>query len=47
VVWKRLDDAHRIRTGKAGGLRILAPLTIQMLVSARRAADTLELRLGE
>lgn len=47
VVWKRLDDAHRIRTGKAGGLRILAPLTIKMLVSAQKAADTLELRLGE
>lgn len=47
VVWKRLDDSHRIRTGKAGGLRMLAPLTIQMLVSARRVADTLELRLGE
>lgn len=47
VVWKRLDDAHRIRTGKAGGLRILAPLTIRMLMSARKAADTLELRLGE
>ena len=47
VVWKRLDDAHRLRTGKAGGLVILAPLTIKMLMSARRAADTLELRLGE
>jgi len=47
VVWKRLDDAHRIRTGKAGGLRILAPLTIKMLISAQKAADTLELRLGE
>jgi biotin transport system permease protein len=47
VLWKRLDDAHRIRTGKPGGLRLLAPLTIQMLVSARRVADTLELRLGE
>ena len=47
VVWKRLNDAHRIRTGKSGGLRILAPLTIQMLISARRVADTLELRLGE
>ncbi len=47
LVWKRLDDAHRIRTGKAGGLRILAPLTIKMLVSAQKAADTLELRLGE
>lgn len=47
VVWKRLDDAHRIRTGKAGGLRILGPLTIKMLMSAQKAADTLELRLGE
>lgn len=47
VLWKRLDDAHRVRTGKAGGLRLLAPLTIQMLVSARRVADTLEARLGE
>jgi biotin transport system permease protein len=47
VVWKRLDDAHRVRTGKAAGLRVLAPLTIQMLVSARRVADTLELRMGE
>jgi biotin transport system permease protein len=47
VVWKRLDDAHRLRTGKAGGLRLLAPLTIQMLLSARRVADTLEMRMGE
>jgi biotin transport system permease protein len=46
VLWKRLDDAHRLRTGRAGGLRLLAPLTIQMLVSARRVADTLELRMG-
>ena len=47
VAWQRLDDAHRIRTGKAGGLRLLAPLTIKMLVCARRVADTLELRMGE
>ena len=47
VLWKRLDDAHRMRTGKSGGLRLLAPLTIQMLMAARRVADTLELRLGE
>ncbi len=47
VVWKRLDEAHRLRTGKAGGLRLLAPLTIQMLTSARRVADTLEMRMGE
>ena len=47
VVWKRLDEAHRLRTGKAGGLHLLAPLTIQMLTSARRVADTLEMRMGE
>lgn len=47
VAWKRLDDAHRLRTGKAGGLRLLAPLTIKMLMSARKAADTLEMRWGE
>lgn len=47
VQWKRLDDAHRARTGRAGGFRLLAPLTIQMLVSAGRVADALQLRLGE
>lgn len=47
VLWQRLDDAHRVRTGKAGGLRLLAPLTIQMLLSARQVADTLDTRLGE
>ena len=47
VLWKQLDEAHRIRTGKSGGLRLLAPLTIQMLGAARRVADTLELRLGD
>ncbi len=45
VVWRRLDDAYRLRTGKSGGFKILAPLTIQMLVTARRVADTLHLRL--
>jgi biotin transport system permease protein len=44
VVWRRLDDAHRLRTGKAGGFKILAPLTIQMLVAARHVADVLHLR---
>jgi len=47
VVWKRLDEAHRLRTGRAGGLRLLAPLTIHMLTSARRVADTLEMRMGD
>ena len=44
VLWRRLNDAHRLRTGKAGGFKILAPLTIQMLVAARRVADTLHVR---
>jgi biotin transport system permease protein len=45
VQWRRLDDAHRLRTGQAGGFKILAPLTIQMLVAARRVADALHVRL--
>lgn len=47
LLWRRLDDAHRVRTGRAGGWRLLAPLTIQMLVTARRVADTLHLRLRQ
>jgi biotin transport system permease protein len=45
VLWRRLDDAHRVRTGQSGGFKILAPLTLQMLMAARRVADTLHLRL--
>lgn len=45
MVWQQLDDAHTIRTGKSGGLRLLAPLTLHMLQSAKRVADTLTLRL--
>ena len=45
--WKRLDDAHRVRVGRPGGWRLLAPLTIQMLVAARRVADTLHVRLRD
>jgi len=47
VQWQRLDDAYRVRTGRSGGLRLLAPLTILMLLAARRVADTLQVRLGE
>ena len=47
VTWQRLDDAYRLRTGRAGGRHLLAPLTIQMLQTARRVADTLDVRLGE
>jgi biotin transport system permease protein len=45
VQWHRLNDAHRLRTGESGGFKILAPLTIQMLLAARRVADALHLRL--
>lgn len=44
IVWRRLDDAHRLRTGKSGGFKILAPLTIHMLIAARRVADILHMR---
>lgn len=47
VQWKRLDDAYRLRTGRAGGFRLLAPLTIQMLQTAKRVADALFARLGQ
>ena len=43
--WKRLDDAHRVRTGRPGGWRLIAPLTIQMLLAARRVGDTLQTRI--
>lgn len=46
VQWKKLDDAYRLRTGKAGGLRLIAPLTVQMLQAARRVADAIYVRLG-
>lgn len=45
VQWKRLDDAHRVRTGRPGGLRLIAPLTIQMLLAARRVGDSLQTRI--
>ena len=46
VQWKKLDEAHRLRTGRAGGLRLIAPLTVQMLQGAQRVADALYARLG-
>jgi len=45
IQWKRLDEAHRLRCGRPGGVRLLAPLAIQMLLAARRVADTLRARL--
>jgi biotin transport system permease protein len=44
--WQRLDDAHRARTGRHGGLRLLAPLTVRTLQTAERVADALAARLG-
>lgn len=47
VQWRRLDDAHRARTGRGGGLRLLAPLTIRTLQTADRVADALAVRQGK
>lgn len=47
VQWKKLDDAHRLRTGKPGGLALMAPLTIHMLQASKRVADALWARLGQ
>ena len=46
IQWQRLDDAYRARTGRGGGLRLLAPLTIRTLQTAERVADALAARLG-
>lgn len=46
VQWHRLDDAYRARTGRGGGLRLLAPMTIRTLQTADRVADALAARLG-
>lgn len=46
VQWQRLDEAYRVRTGRGGGLRLLAPLTIRTLQTAERVADALAARLG-
>ncbi|MFY8178590.1 MAG: energy-coupling factor transporter transmembrane component T family protein [Limnohabitans sp.] len=45
MVWRQLDDAHKVRTGRSGGWRLLAPLTLHMLQAAKRVADTLALRI--
>ena len=44
-LWQRLDDSHRLRTGRHGRLRLLAPLAIQLLLAARRVADALQVRI--
>lgn len=44
--WQCLDDAYRVRTGRGGGFRLLAPLTIRTLQTAERVADALAARLG-
>ena len=46
VQWKKLDEAWRLRTGRPGGWRLIAPLTVQRLQTTRRVADALLARLG-
>lgn len=43
---RRMSDAYRVRTGRSAGWRILPPLVIQALLSARRVGDALEIRWG-
>ena len=45
VQWQRLADAYQVRTGRSGGLRLFAPLSIHMLITARKVADALAIRL--
>ena len=45
VQWQRLADAYQVRTGRSGGLRLFAPLAIHMLITARKVADALAIRL--
>jgi biotin transport system permease protein len=44
--WRQLDEACRARSGKAGGMRLLAPLALQALASAERVGEALSARLG-
>ncbi len=44
--WQRLDEAHRARSFRPGGWRLLAPLVLQVFASAERVADALAARLG-
>ena len=44
--WQKLAEAHLLRTGRSGGLRLIAPLAIHMLLATRRVADALWARLG-
>lgn len=44
--WQRLDDAHRARSGEAGGLRLVAPLVVHVLAASERVGDALAARLG-
>lgn len=46
IQWGKLDDAYRLRTGRSGGWRLVAPLAVHMLQTARRVADALFVRLG-
>lgn len=44
--WQRLDAAYRLRArGRKGGLRLVAPLAVQMLQAAQRVGDALFVRL--
>ncbi|MBV9654130.1 MAG: energy-coupling factor transporter transmembrane protein EcfT [Acetobacteraceae bacterium] len=45
--WQRLDEAHRVRAGRSGGLKLLAPLALHVMRTAERVGDALTTRLGD
>lgn len=46
LLWQRMADAHRVRTGRGAHWRLLAPFAVQVLRSARQVADALKVRTG-
>lgn len=47
VQWHKLNAAHRLKMrGASGGIRLIAPLAVQMLLTAKKVGDALFIRLG-
>lgn len=47
VQWQKLNAAHRLRMrGQNGGFKLIAPLAVQMLITAKKVGDALFMRIG-
>ncbi|MEN3930248.1 energy-coupling factor transporter transmembrane protein EcfT [Microvirga sp. W0021] len=44
VSWRERDEAYRARTGKRGGIKIIAPFIVETMHLADRVAETLDAR---